>query len=1052
MSQTLRAGSLTIDETLAADGQPAIYFRSTRDSGREFFSLQAAQGMDTSLRINKHNAAGEIVATGVLKDTLTYPVDDSPTFAAVTVTGNVTVAGSVNSKLDVVRLTSGGPITAAHFGKYLYAAPGNWSAGLTLPVSTTIVPGTSVTIINNTGAPITENTTGRLIINDVLATFIWHRETVTGPYYWISNLTERSQNTLAIGKLDADPNVALDVSGSVVAATVTATRAAGGATSLTSAGKTVLVGSTLIGASSGSGAYTLEVAGTARTADDLTVGGDLAVAGLADVSGAVTVRGAATLAAGAAVSGGSGLTVTGATDLSGAVTVRGAATLAAGTTTTSLSVSGPTTLSGTATVAGAATLSGGAAISGGSGLLVTGATDLSGAVTVRGLANLAAGATVGATGLTVTGPTTLSGGITLSGTNTFSGAAVGAAGLTVTGPTTLNGTTSMVGAATIGSAGLTVGGPLNVDSGTLYVDSTNNRVGVGTTVPEAPLHVKGTSARLLIGQTTNLSFYNNDAQDRGIIQIYNVNGPPSRMSLNPDGGQVTVGNISSFDNSTLAVQGLIRSNGGLNTYMGEFDNQPLFIGKTSPFSGGLYYNGPGDIGFASQAIQNMILRADGRVGIVTQNPVGQLHVSFGKTTAQDWIISEGSVEATATTAPGFGWYGAMIGKGMSVDTTNTITVHSDGTNAFGAGIASGSQSTLDFFTAFVPGATSAALRNMSELLRMRILADGKVGIGTGTPATTLDVSGVARATSLTFRQNAADDTPPIITYRAIPAAQGGQAGGGPTELMLFHSNDAGGTLGPDRITLRAPEIHLQTYDNSGVTTVDSAAGANDRLVINPTGAISAAGDVTVGGMTTTNKLKVSDTSTFSGSASFESSVTVSGTLTANILKDTNGATIPLTTITGSTTPAGAIMMWSGINDPPGWLVCDGRSVQTSLYPALAALIRGLYGTPPSDSTFLLPDMRSRFPVGVDTRDTTFDGSNWTSIGRTGGQKSVTLTIDQMPAHTHTYVNHPNRWGSDIAGAGMADDAAVTQTSGSTGGGMAHENRPPFFAINYIIKY
>lgn len=731
MSQTLRAGSLTIDETLAADGQPAIYFRSTRDSGREFFSLQAAQGVDQSIRINKHNAAGEIVATGVLKDTLTYPVDDSPTFAAVTVTGNVTVAGSVNSKLDVVRLTAGGPITAAHFGKYLYAAPGDWSAGITLPLVTATVPGTTITIINKTGDAINEHTTGSLLIADAVATFIWHREGPTGPAYWITNLSSKAVNSLSVGKLNADPGVAFDVVGAIKASTTISAPVIEATTTLSSVGRTNLAGPTMIGGDTGGAyAYTLDVLGTGRT------------------TGAMTVDGR--------------LTANGQTDLKGLLTA---------------------------------------------------------------------------------------------------------------------------------DAGATVTGNLTVDGETLYVDSASNQVGIGTLSPQGKLHVTGD---VRIGtQTSALVLGRDDVYNRGTVKVFDINGGYRPLALNPDGAAVTIGNVTVATAAALDVAGSIHADhleigptgnsygtlgwdglyvpsrvrtgavivgdvqqidaaniGGsmrverLNITGDNFaDAQPLAIYKTGATTGVVRYEGlagGNTLEFQNGAVTPMRFQADGRIGILTTGDAkGQLHIGFGMTAAQDWIFSQGSVEPTSSTAPGVGYYSSLLAKGMSINPVdNMVTVYTPWNNAFGAGILSGSGGTMDFLTAMVPTPDHADIvRAPKDLMRMRITADGHVGIGTGTPAQTLDVSGTVSASAYTFT----GVTAPTITYRDIPVDQGAPPGGA-TEMILFHGSDGSG---PDRITVRAPEISLQTYDG-GIMSADNAAGANDRVRIQSNGTVTFNNNVNIG--------------------------------------------------------------------------------------------------------------------------------------------------------------------------------------------------------------
>ena len=125
---------------------------------------------------------------------------------------------------------------------------------------------------------------------------------------------------------------------------------------------------------------------------------------------------------------------------------------------------------------------------------------------------------------------------------------------------------------------------------------------------------------------------------------------------------------------------------------------------------------------------------------------------------------------------------------------------------------------------------------------------------------------------------------------------------------------------------------------------------------------------------------------------------------------------------GGIVPSGAIIMWSGAANaiPTGYVLCNG-----------------------SNST---PDLRNRFVVGAGS------GSNY-NVNDTGGADSVTLTVNQIPAHTHTYIdqyvaidNGYRPWP-----ANNNDCAARNVNSGSTGGGQSHENRPPYYALCFIMK-
>lgn len=118
--------------------------------------------------------------------------------------------------------------------------------------------------------------------------------------------------------------------------------------------------------------------------------------------------------------------------------------------------------------------------------------------------------------------------------------------------------------------------------------------------------------------------------------------------------------------------------------------------------------------------------------------------------------------------------------------------------------------------------------------------------------------------------------------------------------------------------------------------------------------------------------------------------------------------------------AGVIQMFAGSAAPPGWLICQGQAVSRTTYAALFAVIGTTYGSGDGSTTFNLPDFRNNFPVGA--------GSSY-ALNAKGGANTVTLTTNQIPAHTHNLPAHEHT---------------------SVGGGQAHENRPPYIGINFII--
>ena len=135
-------------------------------------------------------------------------------------------------------------------------------------------------------------------------------------------------------------------------------------------------------------------------------------------------------------------------------------------------------------------------------------------------------------------------------------------------------------------------------------------------------------------------------------------------------------------------------------------------------------------------------------------------------------------------------------------------------------------------------------------------------------------------------------------------------------------------------------------------------------------------------------------------------------------------------------PIGGIIMWAGTTIPVSWALCDGTN-----------------GT---------PNLSGRFILGYD--------SGTYNLNDIGGFSSITLTVDEIPAHSHSVVdpghNHNYNVTSDaenVSGDGSKSAAlnelnnfeTSNNTTGisltQTGGGNSHENMPPYYVLAYIIK-
>ena len=159
---------------------------------------------------------------------------------------------------------------------------------------------------------------------------------------------------------------------------------------------------------------------------------------------------------------------------------------------------------------------------------------------------------------------------------------------------------------------------------------------------------------------------------------------------------------------------------------------------------------------------------------------------------------------------------------------------------------------------------------------------------------------------------------------------------------------------------------------------------------------------------------------------------------------------------------GQVLMFGGTFAPRGWAFCHGQLLSISQYQALFSLLGTTYGGD-GRTTFALPDLRSRVAVGYGQGA----GQPNYKIGQKGGEATVTLNSNQMPAHTHTAVvqatspvgrgqgttNPTNAFPAEggsyatVKNVQMnVDSVAVKQT----GGNQPHDNMQPYLGMNYII--
>jgi microcystin-dependent protein len=157
---------------------------------------------------------------------------------------------------------------------------------------------------------------------------------------------------------------------------------------------------------------------------------------------------------------------------------------------------------------------------------------------------------------------------------------------------------------------------------------------------------------------------------------------------------------------------------------------------------------------------------------------------------------------------------------------------------------------------------------------------------------------------------------------------------------------------------------------------------------------------------------------------------------------------------------GEIRMFAGNFAPNGWMFCEGQTLPISENEVLFQLIGTTYGGD-GEETFNLPNLASRVPMHMGTGP---DGTTY-QIGEMAGTEQETLSVQQIPNHTHALTATENQ-GTDQSPAGALlaqstvanmyiqdspDGSLAANTVQPQGGSQPHENTQPFLCINFIIS-
>lgn len=152
---------------------------------------------------------------------------------------------------------------------------------------------------------------------------------------------------------------------------------------------------------------------------------------------------------------------------------------------------------------------------------------------------------------------------------------------------------------------------------------------------------------------------------------------------------------------------------------------------------------------------------------------------------------------------------------------------------------------------------------------------------------------------------------------------------------------------------------------------------------------------------------------------------------------------------------GEIRMFAGNFAPAGWMFCEGQLLPISENETLFNLIGTTYGGD-GQSTFALPDLRGRLPMHM---------GNGFILAETGGAEEITLTVNQIPSHSHPMLGTSNLADSPNVANALCATGAVSQlyfgdppdvvcspqAIGPQGGSQPHTNFQPYLCVDFIIS-
>lgn len=348
--------------------------------------------------------------------------------------------------------------------------------------------------------------------------------------------------------------------------------------------------------------------------------------------------------------------------------------------------------------------------------------------------------------------------------------------------------------------------------------------------------------------------------------------------------------------------------------------------------------------------------------------------------------------------------------------------------------------------------------------RVYVATDGKVGIGTTSPAYQVDIenssnavlrlhAGTNASASVRLKNDAQDwDVNCQVTdkFAIYNQTAGVQA------FTIDTSNNVGiGTTSPtDLLTLGdgtgTCNITINKSD-AGTAALEFEVAGTDKCYLR----CNASEDLILGTADSDRVAILADGKVGIGTTSPTEVLHVAGNLKVTGSVEVGVASLALGT--------GFIAAYSVAAPPSGWLACNGSAVSRTTYSDLYALIGTTYGAGDGSTTFNVPDLRGRTLIGTDglaAGSFTANLGTLDNIGGIGGAQNHTLTTAELPSHTHSQIGqsgcgHDNcngGWSASIYEHRASSSSRNTINNiNSTGGGGSHNTVQPSLAISYLIK-